>query len=56
MAFPKRIDRYVLRAFATSYVPLVASFGLLFVIADGFTRLDKFVHSDSPLLATVLSY
>ncbi|HVY61551.1 MAG TPA: LptF/LptG family permease [Planctomycetota bacterium] len=51
-----RIDRYVLRAFATSYAPLVLAFGLLFVIADAFTRLDKFTHSGGPLFRTILGY
>jgi lipopolysaccharide export system permease protein len=51
-----RIDRYIFRAFATSYVPLVLAFTLLFVIADAFTRIDKFLKAGGPLLPTLARY
>lgn len=49
-------DRYVFRAFIASYVPLLLSFALLFVISDAFQRIDKFLKSPLPLWKTVLGY
>lgn len=49
-------DRYVLRTFVASYIPLAGTMILLFVIADAFTRLDKFLKGPGPVLATIANY
>jgi len=56
MPLVTRLDRYVLRTFAASFVPVAAAFLVIFVVADGFTRLDKFLKSGEPLLTTIARY
>lgn len=51
-----RIDRYVLRTFAASYVPVALAFVIVFVLSDGMARADRFARSGRPFLETVLAY
>src|SRR6185503_13507215 len=49
-------DRYVLKTFVASYVPLAGTMLLLFMIADAFGRLDKFLKGEGNVLYTILRY
>lgn len=52
----KTIDLYVARSFIQAYLICSISFIGLFILVEAFSKLDRFLRQDTPLVITLLEY
>lgn len=50
------IDLYVVRQFIQAYAVCLVSFVGLFVLVEAFSKLDRFLRQDAPLISTLVRY